>query len=1512
MTNSHDSTNSARLDEVLLDYLRRVDRREPVDREAFIAEHPDVAEQLRAFFADSSAVDNLLHVKPERPRASRDGPRVSALPVVRYFGDYELLEEVGRGGMGVVYKARQCSLNRTVAVKMILAGQLADEEEVRRFQAEAELAAGLDHPGIVPIFEVGRHEGQCYFSMAYVEGRSLAQEVAQAPLPPRRAAERMCRVAQAVHYAHGKGVIHRDLKPSNILLDANDQPRITDFGLAKRVAVDGGQTASGQILGSPSYMPPEQAEGRLDRIDARSDVYALGATLYHLITGRAPFQAAHVLDTLAQVRREDPLAPRQINPRLPRDLDTICLKCLEKSPHRRFSTVDEFREELQRFLDGKPILSRPVSGPERAWRWCRRNPALAALTAVMLLVGVLLGLGAPLVAWRQAVLRQQAEQAQEAAEQAQQTAEDARQTAEAAGKDAERSRQETARQAAMEKEARERALDENRRAEANLYYSRIALARQQFFANHVAEAEAHLDACAPQHRHWEWGYLKRLCHRDLWTINTNPHFVILLALSQDGKQVLCGDYDGHFRVWDAASGKELRTIVLFSADPAANSDSSRPYEPAALAVSADGKWIAGGRKTAGLWDAVTGKRAQSFDAGAIEGVAFSPDATQVAIASQGKVLVYDTATGRRQLTIAGGYHGEIVFSPDGKSLARGDSEGIRIWDTATGQDKASLKKRRPADTSTFDIAGGLAFSPDGKRIAAGCPDRAVSIWDTSTNQEVMRLTGHDQGVHHLAFSADGKRIVTAGGDQTVRVWDADTGRQVLLLRGHRHIVDKVAVSADGTRITSAGHDGTVRMWDATLEQETRTLRCDAGDLEHLAFDPRGKQLAAGAGMGGVVVWDFATGKEVFRQDSSFSVRIGEPGRHSRSKDDVPESEDDISKSEDDMPRSEDNMFGHGVVFGPDGQWLASGGSGGQVAFWQPASGKKLFTLRPSSSAGLVETSSISNVALRPDGKRIALAGDDVIVVWDIATRRQVLSIRESGPAGNETTRNPLAFMQQVQFSPDGRTIAAQTPRGGVKTWDAVTGKEIGVIPTQEGVLDLAFSPDSRLLAIADTDVVVWDLAKRRKVAQFGGRSGHGVPCLAFSPDGRRLACDAGDALEIREVGSWREVLSLPRSASMLWRLAFSPDGSCIAAAGDNGTATVWQGMTSMEMTGGATVVPAAEPAATPPPAARLSVPEAKPEKGSPPPEDEAEEKPMDLDGDDPPNDMPEDKPSAAPPGNAADAPARTTVRQPEGNAPAAQRNAKVPVAPEVGPEIRLELRHQVKAVCVSPDESWVALTGDDETVEIWDLRTKGQRLAFHAHKDGVNDIAVSADGKRLVTAGKDGFARVWDAATGKPLLEVTANTQHPRHVTAAAFRPDGRQFATAAEHRITLWDATSGAPSLTLEPPVGSVGFRESVLHLAFDASGKQLASATFQEGTRVWDAVQGGMIAQVGKDQRSSIAPAFSPDGKQLASGGENGTVTIWDLATGKPVHKLPKCRGDAGCLAFRAYPRTTGRLGT
>ncbi len=390
MSTPNDATESFdNLDQIIAAYLQAVEAGQVPNRQDLLDRHPELTEPLRAFFADFDRIDR--HAAPLRLAGVANGPHPSsgskALPTIRYFGDYELLEEIARGGMGVVYEARQVSLNRVVALKMILKGVLATPSDVARFRAEAESAAALDHPHIVPIYEIGEHEGQQYFTMRYVEGTTLAREPRESI---RREVTRLLEVAQAVYFAHQHGILHRDLKPSNVLIDPSGDAFVTDFGLAKRAGVEASLTETGQVLGTPRYMAPEQAGGRKD-LTVAADVFSLGVILYERLTGLPPFDGGDVLEILRQVRETDPPRPSSRRPDLDRDLETVVLKCLEKEPSRRYASAMALADDLANWLAGRPIAARPVGQAERLWRWCQRNPAVAGLTAAVagsLLIGI--------------------------------------------------------------------------------------------------------------------------------------------------------------------------------------------------------------------------------------------------------------------------------------------------------------------------------------------------------------------------------------------------------------------------------------------------------------------------------------------------------------------------------------------------------------------------------------------------------------------------------------------------------------------------------------------------------------------------------------------------------------------------------------------------------------------------------------------------------------------------------------------------------------------------------------------------------------------------------------------------------------------------------------------------------------------------------------------------------------------------------------------------------------------
>ncbi|MEO8428187.1 MAG: WD40 repeat domain-containing serine/threonine protein kinase [Verrucomicrobiota bacterium] len=474
----------------------------------------------------------------------------AATASLRQFGDYELLEEIARGGMGIVYKARQISLDRIVALKLLLLGKYASQEFIHRFRIEASAVASLQHPNIVAIHEVGVHQDQHYFAMDFVDGPNLAQFIGTQPLPAKRAASYVKTVAEAIQFAHTRRILHRDLKPSNVLIDSNDQPRVRDFGLAKRFGVppSGGSgpgdtgtpswnlTVTGQVLGSPNFMPPEQASGRRGQMGPPSDVYSLGAILYHALTGRPPFVGEALSDTLHQVLNTDPVAPRLLVPSLPADLETICLKCLQKEPAKRFQSAQELADELGRFVRDEPIQARPVSRPEKLWRWSRRKPAIASLGAATILLLLAIAIGSPIAAFRISHARHGAEQ--------------------------------------------------------NLYAANMNLAFKALELNNRGRVLALLEKHAPQKAAdapWEWRYLWKQTRSDeLFPLCQSKYEIHCLTFSPDGKYLAAGEGRGRISIWDVTTTQRVAQC-------------ESPLVPCLLKFSSDARHLISANYKNGLW-----------------------------------------------------------------------------------------------------------------------------------------------------------------------------------------------------------------------------------------------------------------------------------------------------------------------------------------------------------------------------------------------------------------------------------------------------------------------------------------------------------------------------------------------------------------------------------------------------------------------------------------------------------------------------------------------------------------------------------------------------------------------------------------------------------------------------------------------------------------------------------------------------------------------------------------------
>jgi WD40 repeat protein len=1036
---------------------------------------PDDA-RLQALLRERLARRQRLHAALDLPAATQPeaAARPAPLPVI---DGYEIGELLGRGGMGLVFKARHKALKRDVALKVVVSGAHAGAAERARFRTEAEAVARLHHPGIVQVYEVGEQAGCPYLALELVSGGSLAQQLDGAPVPPRRAAQLLLEVARAVQHAHERGIVHRDLKPANVLLTGAGVAKVTDFGLAKLLDAEKGHTQTGVVLGSPSYMAPEQAEGQVRAIGPATDVYALGAILYELLTGRPPFKAETAMETLLQVKFTDPVSPSQLQPKLPRDLVTICLRCLQKEPRQRYASALALAEDLDRFLEGRPIRARPVGVLARTIKWARRRPAIAAMGAGSCLI-LALGFAGVTWQWREA-------------EEARTTAED------------------------------------------RLYFNRIALAYQAWQGYQVGQADRTLDECIPsggQHdrRSWEWRYLKRLTHAAELTLTGHAHTVQGVAFSRDGRLLAScsgewrGEEPGEVLVWDASTGKRLQTF---------RGHQRTVYK---VAFAPDGRLLAsaGADGTVRLWDLARPEDAPVVleNDDVVLNVAFSPDGSLLAATyAKGAVRIWDVKS-RTLLGTHVKHQGNIfalAFHPTEPKIATGgrDALGVQIWGLATGRDLGFL----PWDADVRSVA----YSADGTLLAAASYSGAVKVWDPSRpGAEATTHQLYAGPVMSLAFRPNSSELAWCTTTRRIQVIDARTGAEVRTFHGHDGSVSALAFSPDGQRLASAGADRRVLVWRIDAPREVQSCyQPDRGGWNYdCAFSPDDKYVALAGGVSqsrpdghkSIRLWDLEERrwvKEFQWTDYLTSVAFGREQLVAGSEDGTAVIWDVVTGA----VRHE--LKGHrgvvtGVAYSPDGGTLVTAGADGSVRWWDTGTGQETLTV-PGNGMPL------SGIAYSPDGRLVAAAGADPTVhLWDAATGREVRGLH-----------GHVAAVTCVVFSPDGKRLASADLDRVVRLWDVGTGKEdtpgkepirlAGPEPEKNRkpwdrsrplVPRIAFSADGRRLASINPvqPVRLWDVATHLEVLTLPG--GSSFQCVAFSRDGRWLVAATGVWLLVWDAG----------------------------------------------------------------------------------------------------------------------------------------------------------------------------------------------------------------------------------------------------------------------------------------------------------------------------------------------------------------------------------------------------------
>jgi WD40 repeat protein len=1531
------SSHEQRVDAVIASYLEDLAAGKSPDRAALLVAQPDLAGDLNSFFADHDRMRQAARAASPTPdprivQTEGSGVLVSTVPIEtpQAFGDYEALEEIARGGMGVVFKARQVSLNRVVALKMIAAGQLASAEDVQRFHAEAGAAAQLDHPNIVPIYEVGDFQGRPFFSMKLIEGNSLAALIkgqGASGEEQKRIVAILAQVARAVHYAHQRGILHRDLKPANILLSSGERESyVTDFGLARRVEGDSALTRTGAIVGTPSYMAPEQARASKGLTTA-VDVYSLGAVLYESLTGQPPFRGESPLDTLLQVIEKEPPAPSGIRPGVDRDLETICLKCLDKDPRRRYDSAAALADDLERWLRDEPILARRTGTIERAVKWARRRPAVASLTALLLVVSLL---GMAGIIWQWQVARaSEAEAEERASSEAKE-----REKAVAAERKERDARIEKENALKREAEAHGKTRDAQNKAEA-------ARAEEEKARVRADGLRLSAEASAVRHR--------------------DPALALLLSL--EGVRRVSNGITWNVLYDALENAHEFRTLpdlksglkfVRFSPDGKHVLVAGTP--PHYLTEAQDGKsgggalWLdAHSDKVIGVWRS------------------YGLPPTSLALSPDGKVAA-----------VSGAGHANVYFSdkPEHEMMVFSDRVTY-LFDPANGKDLIHLNKHR-------DQVVSVRFSPDGKKLVTASWDHTARLWETSSGKLLHILKGHRCSLIDAMFSPDGKQVLTvtsgtefggesylwsiqeekdpkktpkyrdpgivnrprmfgeygwmqAGSDfrgesPVARIFDAQTGKTTALcqrtlpnpiqitgkpslmlllfwllgeslpaeFKGHAGHPKSAAFSPNGKLVAVAFKEHLACIWDAQKGGRERfVLKGHEGEVNAVAFSPDGTLLATAGADRTVRLWSSASGRELLRlrghTASVLSVQFSRDGRL------LLTTSDDRSARLWDTTSGEERAAFKGnqsavisADLSPDGRQVVTS-DGSALRIWQVAAP------RPPAQLFHGHSGTLHALEFTPDSKQLLTAGpDETPKLWNALTGQEVLAIGRDKHLGqvhashlSSDGKFVLTASENSQVSDQGAIINASA----VHLWDAKAGQDVLALTEHvQGAQFARLSPDgATLLTITDGSVRkkqlgdtkldvttgntlhagilrLWDAKTGKLRATVEGTMQAGF-APRISPDGKAILVQFEHAHNVQVIdaatGMVRRTLGRERFGwGGHFQAEFHPDSKRVVTSTDGRTVSLW----NIENGHLLAVFKGFEDQR----GVRLA---------------------FSRDG----------KRLAIVAGQAAhvwDVETRERINSLKGH------------------------EGNLTAVVFSPDGQALLTGSEDRTAALWDIVTGKMLALYRGHAGPVERLAFSPDGQRVATSTTDGSARIWPVdllpiITKRASRDFTAeeraryeiadpNAKPPPRATEPALTvipPAGGPAESLASHAVRIDPATRAEADRKLEALKTRIEdsgadvepIRQELLSMQRELAGSAPALKAASLLTRLPSPLDRldperipaaerhagqpkELVAVLGESRlkhAGNISKVLvSRDGK-LAISGDSSTVHLWDVAT-------------------------------